>query len=215
MQDALVEEEQGLQPGLHVRGSIVQPLVAIVGTRRPSLEAVETAYSVARRLAEQGIGVVSGLALGIDAAAHRGALAGGGTTVAVLGHGLDAPIYPAQHAALAEAILRFGALASPFDAHAPLTRRRLLARNRWIARLAMAVWVVQSGVPGGALATAAAARQMGIPVYATPWDDPDWAIGYQTLVDGGAESLPASTAISHLAAACARPTTRQLEILMG
>ncbi|MHB9023361.1 MAG: DNA-processing protein DprA [Armatimonadota bacterium] len=174
---------------LWVRGALPSPLVAIVGTRDPSPEAAEAAYSVAQALAESGIGVVSGLALGIDAAAHRGCLAGGGQTVAVLGHGLDAPIYPTRHAALAEEIAAQGALVSPFPFAAHLSKKQLLLRNRWIAALANAVWVVQTAVPGGALAAAAHARRLGIPVLATPWDDPRWKIGFDSLLHHGAEAV--------------------------
>ena len=77
-----------------MQGEIPTPLVAIVGTRTPSPEAADAAFAVARLLAGLGIGVVSGLALGIDGAAHRGCLAGGGKTVAVLGHGLGVPDLP-------------------------------------------------------------------------------------------------------------------------
>jgi len=177
-----------------VRGEVPGVLVAIVGTRTPSEEAVQAAFTVAKLLAGQGIGVVSGLALGIDAAAHRGCLAGGGRTVAVLGHGLAAPIYPPAHAPLAEVIAQSGALIAPFAPETSLTRHTLLARNRWIAALARAVWVVQSGIPGGALSAAAHARRLHIPVLATPWDDPRWAAGYQSLVKHGADTVDVMTA---------------------
>jgi DNA protecting protein DprA len=191
-----------LYPELMVRGTIPSPLVAIIGTRQPSSEAAEAAFTVAKLLARAGIGVVSGLALGIDAAAHRGCLAGGGRTVAVLGHGLDAPLYPPQHTALAETIAQRGALVSPFFAQTPTSRQTLLARNAWIARLATAVWVVQTGVPGGALAAAAHARQLGIPVFTTPWQDAHWALGYQALVSRDAEMVDVLTVINRLKGCC-------------
>lgn len=184
---------------LFINGHLPACLVAIVGTRKPSPEASDAAFSVARTLAESGIGVVSGLALGIDGAAHRGCLAGGGNTVAVLGHGLDMAIYPPQHTALAEVITQRGALVSPFPFGTALQRRLLLARNRWIARLARVVWVVQTGVPGGALSAAACARQHGIPVVTTPWDEPHWQAGYQSLIQHGAHSIDLSSAASLLA----------------
>jgi DNA processing protein len=189
--------------GLAVRGEVPAPLVAIVGTRRPSPAAADAAFTVAKLLARAGIGVVSGLALGIDAAAHRGCLAGGGRTVAVLGHGLEARLYPAQHTALAETIITRGALVSPFDARTTVSRQTLLARNQWIASLACAVWVVQTGLPGGALTAAAHARRLGIPVLATPWDDPAWMVGYQSLLQHGAESVDVLTAATRLQALCA------------
>lgn len=186
---------------LHVRGALTAPLVAIVGTRHPSGEAADAAFAVARALAGR-VGVVSGLALGIDAAAHRGCIAGGGRTVAVLGHGLASPLYPHEHAALAETIAQRGALVSAFADDAPLTRQHLLDRNRWIARLACAVWVVQTGVPGGALAAAAHARHHGIPVLTTPWDDPRWRAGYDSLIKHGAESVDVLTAAVRLEQLC-------------
>ena len=188
--------------GLNVRGKVPPVLVAIVGTRTPSPEAAAAAFTVAKLLAEAGIGVVSGLALGIDAAAHRGCLAGGGRTVAVLGHGLDQPLYPPQHAALADAIRRHGALVSPFPNDTRISRTTLLARNETIASLAKAVWVVQTGVPGGALTAAAYARNLGVPVLATPWNAPRWRIGYDSLIKHGAESVDVLTAPLRLAALC-------------
>jgi DNA processing protein len=174
---------------LHIRGVLPGIRVAIVGTRTPTPQASELAFKVARGLAEQGISIVSGLAFGIDASAHRGALAGGGCTVAVLGHGLDAPIYPKLHAGLAEAILRRGALVSAYPDDMGVTGQRLLERNRWIARLSTAIWVVQSAVPGGALAAAAHARKMGIPVFTTPWEDEKFTAGYKSLMKHGATEL--------------------------
>ncbi len=194
-----------VESGLAVRGEVPWPLVAIVGTRTPTPEAADAAFQVAKLLARAGIGVVSGLALGIDAGAHRGCLAGGGRTVAVLGHGLDAPLYPPEHLGLAQAIAGRGALVSPFLAATTVTRRTLLARNRWIAELACAVWVVQSGVPGGALAAAAHARHAKIPVLASPWDDPRWDAGYRSLIDHGAESVDVLTVAARLQTLCARP----------
>jgi len=193
--------------GLAVRGELPRVLVAIVGTRTPSTDASEAAFTVAKVLARAGIGVVSGLALGIDAAAHRGCLAGSGRTVAVLGHGLQAPLYPPQHAGLAEVIANHGALVSPFTADVPLNRKTLLARNKWIAGLAQAVWVVQTAVPGGALAAAAHARHLGIPVLTTPWDEPRWQAGFQSLLSHGAESVDVITAAVRLQALCARPVS--------
>ncbi|HOF87747.1 MAG TPA: DNA-processing protein DprA, partial [Armatimonadota bacterium] len=135
--------------------------------------------------------------------------AGGGRTAAVLGHGLDAPLYPPRHAALAETIADRGALASPFPAETPLSRHSLLARNAWIARLARAVWVVQTAVPGGALAAAAHARRLGIPVLATPWDAPRWQTGYRRLLDRGAEAVDVLTAAVRLRALSAGPAGEQ------
>lgn len=199
---SLPETIANITTGLSVRGTLPTPLVAIVGTRKPSQDAEDAAFTVARVLAAAGIGVISGLALGIDGAAHRGCLAGGGQTVAVLGQGLQTPIYPHQHAALADAIAQRGALVSPFPPTTAVCRQTLLARNQWIATLACAVWVVQTGVPGGALAAAAHARRLGIPVLTTPWIEAQWAAGYQSLMHHGAESVDVLTAAARLQQVC-------------
>jgi DNA processing protein len=196
-----VAQDVGLT-GLHIKGKVPPVLVAIVGTRTPSPAAATAVFTVAKMLAEAGIGVVSGLALGIDAAAHRGCLAGGGRTVAVLGHGLERPLYPPEHAALADAILRHGALVSPFPPEMPISRRTLLARNETIAALAKAVWVAQTGVPGGALTAAAYARSHGIPVLTTPWDDHKWRVGFDALLKNGAVSVDVLTAPLRLSGYC-------------
>ena len=187
---------------LHVRGVIPDKLVAIIGTRKPSAEAADAAFTVAKLLAQAGISIISGLALGIDAAAHRGALAGGGQTVAVLGQGLSTPIYPKQHTALAEAISQRGALVSPYADDMPLSRQTLLQRNRWIAQLACAVWVVQTGIPGGALAAAAHAHNANIQVLCTPWPTESWQMGHQTLVEHGAESINVLEVVNRLSQLC-------------
>ena len=195
--------------GLTIRGAIPFPLVAIVGTRTPSPAAEAAAFSVARLLAQAGVGTVSGLARGIDAAGHRGCLAGGGRTVAVLGHGLDAPIYPADHSELAEAIAQAGALVSPYVGDAGISRRRLLWRNRWIARLACVVWVVQTAVPGGALGAAAHARRLGIPLLTTPWDEAPWHQGCEVLRARGAEALDVLSVIPRMLALCQEARSAQ------
>jgi DNA processing protein len=189
-------------PTLDVSGPLPAPLVAIVGTRTPTADAADAAFAVAKFLAKAGIGVVSGLALGIDGAAHRGCIAGGGRTVAVLGHGLAMPVYPREHRGLADVIVGRGALASPFPADTPLSRKTLLARNRWIAQLACAVWVVQTGIPGGALAAAAQARHLGIPVLATPWDDSRFHLGFLSLIGHGAEAVDVLSAAVRLQRLC-------------
>src|SRR5207302_6103457 len=120
-------------------------------------------------LAAAGVVVVSGLALGIDAAAHRGALAAGGATVAVMGTGVDI-VYPAAHGALAEQILAGGgALVSQFPDGTLPRRHNFPARNLTMAALSDAVVVVEAGEGSGALITAAAALERGKDVRAVPW----------------------------------------------
>lgn len=144
------------------------PAVAIVGTRRASVEACDLTFRVAADLARSGVVIVSGGAYGIDAAAHEGALDVGGVTVAILGTPLE-PAYPRDHAALYERIAERGAVATELEHGASVRAGRFLHRNRLIAAVADAVVVVQAPVQSGALSTARAARQLGRPVLAMPW----------------------------------------------
>ena len=144
------------------------PRAAIVGSRRPSPYGEAVAEQLALELARAGVVVISGLALGIDAAAHRGALNAGGVTVAVMGTGVDV-IYPSAHSVLAEAIVSGGgALVSQFpDGTAP-RRHNFPARNYTMAALADLVVVVEAGEGSGALITAEAALDLHKEVMAVP-----------------------------------------------
>jgi DNA processing protein len=144
------------------------PRAAIVGSRRPTPYGEAVAEELALELARAGVVIVSGLALGIDAAAHRGALNAGGVTVAVMGTGVDV-IYPAAHTHLAEAILAGGgALVSQFpDGTAP-RRHNFPARNYTMAALSDVVVVVEAAEGSGALITAEAALDLHKEVMAVP-----------------------------------------------
>ena len=144
------------------------PRVAIVGSRRPSPYGEAVAEQLALELARTGVVIVSGLALGIDAAAHRGALNAGGVTVAVMGTGVDV-VYPAAHSKLAEDILAAGgALVSQFpDGTAP-RRHNFPARNYTMAALSEVVVVVEAAEGSGALITAEAALDLHKEVMAVP-----------------------------------------------
>jgi DNA processing protein len=144
------------------------PRVAIVGSRRPSPYGEAVAEQLGLELARAGVVVISGLALGIDAAAHRGAISGGGVTVAVMGTGVDV-IYPSAHSVLADAILRGGgALVSQFpDGTAP-RRHNFPARNYTMAALSDVVVVVEAADGSGALITAEAALDLHKEVMAVP-----------------------------------------------
>src|SRR5437667_149058 len=158
-------------PELRVRGrwpSPEGPRAAIVGSRRPSPYGEAVAEQLALDLARAGVVVVSGLALGLHAAAHRGALNAGGVTVAVMGTGVDV-IYPSAHSVLAEAIVSGGgALVSQFaDGTAP-RRHNFPARNYTMAAPADVVVVVEAGEASGALITAEAALDLHKEVMAVP-----------------------------------------------
>ncbi|HEY8839660.1 MAG TPA: DNA-processing protein DprA [Candidatus Dormibacteraeota bacterium] len=144
------------------------PRVAIVGSRRPSPYGEAVAEQLGTDLARAGVVVVSGLALGIDAAAHRGALNWGGITVAVMGTGVDV-VYPAAHSRLAEEILAAGgALVSQFPDGTIPRRQNFPARNWTMAAISDAVVVVEAGEGSGALITAEAALHLHKEVMAVP-----------------------------------------------
>jgi DNA processing protein len=157
-------------PPLSVCGTLLRDdalAIAIVGARRATSYGVEVAERLAADLAARGVTIVSGLARGIDTAAHRGALAGGGRTIAVLGHGIDLR-YPPENRALADEIAANGALISQFFPGTPPHPWNFPERNRTIAGLALGVVVVEAAERSGALITAAAAGEFGREVYAVP-----------------------------------------------
>jgi len=157
-------------PTLHVRGTLLAAdnlAVAIVGSRRASPYGVEVAERLAADLAARGVTIVSGLARGIDTAAHRGALAAGGRTIAVLGHGIDL-CYPPENRGIAGEIETHGALVSQFPPGMRPLRENFPMRNRTIAGLALGVVVVEATERSGALITAGAAGDFGREVFAVP-----------------------------------------------
>jgi DNA processing protein len=149
-------------------GALDAPAVALVGSRNATPTGVTNARRLAQDLARSGLVVTSGLARGIDAAAHHGALAGGGPTVAVLGSGLDR-IYPREHASLAaEIVAAGGALVSEFPPGTPPLPSHFPLRNRLISGLARAVVIVEASARSGSLITARAAAEQGRDVLAVP-----------------------------------------------
>ncbi|HHW15648.1 MAG TPA: DNA-protecting protein DprA [Firmicutes bacterium] len=157
---------------LYSRGHLAEedePAVAVVGTRRATAYGLYHAERLAAELADMGLTVVSGLARGIDAAAHRGALAGGGRTLAVLGCGPDR-VYPPEHKSLAEEIVSHGALLTEFPPGTVPAPSNFPRRNRVIAGLARATVVVEAGSHSGALNTAKHALHAGRVVCIVPGD---------------------------------------------
>lgn len=162
------------------------PVVAVVGTRRATRAGLDFTRQLARDLSRRGAVVVSGLALGVDAAAHHGALAGGGETVAVLGSGVDRPS-PAGNARLVARVLERGGLVSEYPEGTEAARWRFPARNRIIAALAHVVVIVEAPERSGALITTDIALDLGRPIMAVP--GPPWARssrGSNALIRAGA-----------------------------
>ncbi len=155
---------------LFVRGSLPadqEPYVALVGTRRASPYGIRMADRLARELAARGITVVSGMAMGIDAAAHRGALEAGGRTVAVLGCGVDV-VYPPQNAQLMEDIAAHGAVVSQFSMGMQPSKGHFPYRNRIISGMSLGTVVIEAPLTSGALITARQAAEQGREVFAVP-----------------------------------------------
>ena len=141
--------------------------IGIVGTRKPSHYAAECAKKLAYQLAYAGLTVVSGLARGIDTAAHQAALAAKGRTVAVLGSGLDA-LYPPENRELAERISEAGAVISEFPMTTVADRQTFPMRNRIISGLSAGLLVIEAGATSGALISASQAADQGRSIYAVP-----------------------------------------------
>ena len=143
------------------------PQLAIVGSRNATPGGLDAAREFARYLAGCGLTITSGLALGVDAAAHTGALAAGGTTVAVLGNGPD-EIYPRQNRDLAARVMAGGAVISEFPPGTPVRREQFPQRNRIIAGMSLGTLVVEAGINSGSLITARFAGDYGREVFAIP-----------------------------------------------
>ena len=168
---ALLAELPDAPPLLFVAGApeiLEKPQLAMVGSRRASRPGLDTATAFSRELAAAGFVITSGLALGIDGAAHQAALAVGGQTVAVLGTGLE-KLYPQRHRALAEAMIdRGSAVISEFPLDTPPLPDHFPRRNRIISGLSLGVLVVEASVASGSLITARLAAEQGREVYAIP-----------------------------------------------
>jgi DNA processing protein len=157
-------------PVLWIRGDpavLSMPAVAIVGSRAATPYALDVGARLAEELAARGVAVVSGLARGVDSSAHLGTLAAGGVTVAVLGSGLDR-IYPAEHAGLAQAIVKKGLVVSELGPGGPPLAEHFPLRNRIISGISLAVVVVEASEKSGSLITARCAMEQGRDVMAVP-----------------------------------------------
>ena len=149
------------------RSVLARRSLAVVGSRSPTPQGRDNASAFSKALAEAGLIIVSGLALGVDGAAHQGALAGGGPTIAVVGTGLDL-IYPTRHAALAGEIAETGLIVSEYPLGMPPLSPNFPRRNRIIAGLTQGCLVVEAALKSGSLITARLASEAGREVFAIP-----------------------------------------------
>ena len=177
---------------LHALGSMLDCdrfAVAMVGSRNATLYGLGVAEKLAYELAGHGITIVSGLARGIDAASHRGALRAGGRTIAVLGSGLDR-IYPKEHADLAQAISKQGCILSEFPHGMEAFPTNFPLRNRIISGLSLGVIVVEASRRSGSLITATHAIEQGKQIFAVPGQiDSLLSEGAHSLIKEGAKLI--------------------------
>ena len=156
---------------LYLRGDpgvLQQPQLAMVGSRKASPAGIRAAQALAAEAVGAGLTVTSGLALGIDGAAHRGALAAGGKTAAVIATGID-QVYPLRHRSIAAEIESTGCLVTEFPPGVPPLRQNFPRRNRIISGMSLGVLVVEAALPSGSLITARSAMEQGREVFALPW----------------------------------------------
>ena len=166
---------------------LARPALAVVGSRNATQQGEANAEALAKALSESGLTIVSGLALGIDAAAHRGGLAGAGSSIAVLGTGIDLT-YPGRNAALAGEIAGRGLLVSEFPLGTPPAAQNFPRRNRLISGLARGCLVVEAALASGSLITARAAAEQGREVFAIPGSiHSPLAKGCHALIKSGAK----------------------------
>ena len=180
---------------LYVEGKIIPEdniAIAIVGSRRATHYGLQNAQKLAYELAAKGISIISGLARGVDSAAHRGALRAGGRTIAVLGSGLNV-IYPRENKALAREIAQNGAVISEFPEDTPPFKENFPRRNRIISGLSLGVVVVEAAKRSGALITANCALEQGREVFALPGKiDSFTSQGTHNLIKDGAKLVESS-----------------------
>ena len=200
---------------LYVHGRrelLARPQIAIVGSRNPTALGRQTAAAFARSLTASGLTVTSGLALGIDAAAHRGALEAGGETIAVCGTGLDR-IYPPSNRDLTHAIAARGALVSELPIGTPARPGNFPVRNRLISGLSLGVLVVEAALRSGSLITARLAGDQGREVFALPGSiHSPMARGCHALIRQGAKLVETATDVLEELGALAQVSTTAVDV---
>lgn len=187
---ALLREIPDSPPVLFIRGNtsvLSAPQLAMVGSRRPTASGKDIAYEFAIDFCQRGIAITSGLALGIDAASHRGALAAEGITIAVTGSGPDC-VYPAEHQRLAATIAERGAIVTEFPPGTPPLPAHFPRRNRIISGLSLGTLVIEAALRSGSLITARLAAEQGREVFAIPGSIRNLAAqGCHSLIKQGAK----------------------------
>ncbi|WNZ56422.1 DNA-processing protein DprA [Microbulbifer sp. MKSA007] len=212
---ALLSETSRPPPVLYIRGeksALNLPQVAMVGARRATVAGLDNARAFAAELAGSGFAITSGLALGVDAAAHRGALQGAGSTIAVLGSGVDR-IYPKHNRSLAEDILSAGgALISELPLGSNAEAKNFPRRNRIISGLSMGVLLVEAAMRSGSLITARLALEQNREVFAIPGSIHNpMARGCHYLIKEGATLVETSADVAgQLGGLLAEPTPTEL-----
>ncbi len=214
---SLLKETHGAPPVLFVQGNpklLARPQIAIVGSRNPTPIGCENALKFASHFSSVGFTVTSGLAIGIDGAAHRGGLLGVGNTIAVLGNGLDI-LYPAVHRPLASEMLeKGGALVSEFPIGTPPAQAHFPRRNRIISGLTAGVLVVEATLNSGSLITAKAALDQGREVFAIPGSIHNpLAKGCHALIRQGAKLVETAEDVSEELSAILKYVIRPKEIV--
>jgi DNA processing protein len=185
----LLSEINNPPKAIYVLGDLPEddsPTIAIVGTRKASKKGLELARWSAQEFVRTGVVVISGLAMGVDTAAHRGALDGNGKTIAVLGNGID-KIYPAQNEKLAEEILKNGgAIISEYGPGEPSYKGNFIQRNRIISGLSSGIVIIEAPSQSGALATAGFGAEQGRSVFVFPGSatDKNYAGSHALIRDG-------------------------------
>lgn len=211
---ALLQQIPGPPAVLWVRGDpsvLWQPQIALVGSRNPTPGGRDHAHEFAATLARAGWAINSGLAAGIDVAAHQGAMDAEGLTIAVLGTGPD-QVYPARHAAVAEAIARRGALVTELPPGSPPRKQHFPSRNRIIAGLSLGVLVVEAALNSGSLITARLAAEQGREVFALPGSLHNPMVkGCHRLIKQGARLAESTTDITESLAPMAGELARALQ----
>ncbi|QUH26268.1 DNA-processing protein DprA [Serpentinicella alkaliphila] len=176
---------------LYCKGRIIEdiPMIAVVGSRKASAYGRWAAYNFSKELAEWGVSIVSGMALGIDAEGHKGAIAGAGTTVAVLGCGINT-CYPPIHISLMDKIIERGTVLSEYPPNVLPLKHHFPARNRIISGLSDGIIVVEAAEKSGSLITVEHGLEQGKEIFALPGNiNSNYSSGTNKLIKDGAKIL--------------------------